>query len=432
MMPQQTDILIIGAGPSGSSAACLLRQKGYQVTLIEQQYFPRFTIGESLLPQSMVILAEAGVLDLLQAQAAASHFQLKNGAAFMRGEQSNAYVFSDKLSVGPDSTWQVRRDVFDQLLAQAAAEQGVDLRFGHRLVAADFSRSQPCLEVCDAQGQVYQIQARFVLDASGFGRVLPKLLDLDLASNLPPRQALFTHIEDHLNDSSATDLGFDRHKILISVHAKHPQTWYWTIPFADGRSSFGIVSEPEFFARYQCSDVNQNSNAALMQRILADDVALSGLLKQAVFDRPVHQLMGYSANVKQLFGRNFALLGNAGEFLDPVFSSGVTIALKSSSMACSLVDQVLQGQSVDWLTQYERPLRKGIAVFKAFVESWYQGDFQDVVFAQQQNPEVRRMLSAILAGYVWDEHNPMNHDSQRRLQALAEYCRLQQQQATEL
>ncbi|KAA8733859.1 NAD(P)/FAD-dependent oxidoreductase [Acinetobacter qingfengensis] len=420
-MKQQTDVLIIGAGPSGSSAACLLRQKGYQVTIIEKQYFPRFSIGESLLPQSMVFLQEAGLLDAVAEHAKPCHFQFKNGAAFLRGEQTNYYDFTEKFSEGPGTTWQVRRALFDEILAKGAQQQGTDLRFGHEVIAVDIAADQPCLTVKNPEGEQYQIQAKFLLDASGFGRILPKLLDLEYPSDFPVRQALFTHIEDGIQQHPA----FDRNKILITVHEKDHRAWYWTIPFADGRSSFGIVAEPEFFQKYHVADASQNENDVLMKRILADDAALSDVLKHAKFDTPVRTLVGYSANVKQLYGRHFALLGNAGEFLDPVFSSGVTIALKSSSMAVPLVDRVLQGQSVDWQQQYETPLRRGIHVFRAYVESWYQGEFQDVVFSVNQNDDVRRMVSALLAGYAWDESNPMNNESKRRLKSLAEFCRLQ-------
>lgn len=119
---QHTDVLIIGAGPSGSSAAALLRQKGYQVTVIEKQYFPRFSIGESLLPQSMVFLEEAGLLETVREHVKEYAFQFKNGAAFLKGPQCSFYDFTQKFSEGPGTTWQVRRANFDHLLAQQAGK----------------------------------------------------------------------------------------------------------------------------------------------------------------------------------------------------------------------------------------------------------------------------------------------------------------------
>ncbi|QER38674.1 NAD(P)/FAD-dependent oxidoreductase [Acinetobacter suaedae] len=416
---QTTDVVIIGAGPSGSSAAALLRQKGYAVTVIEKQYFPRFSIGESLLPQCMVFLEEAGLLETVREHVQARAFQFKNGAAFLCGEKRSYYDFTEKFSTGPGTTWQVRRADFDHLLAQKAKQYGADIRFGHEVVAIDVEVEHPVLTVLDEAQQQYQIQAKFLLDASGFGRILPKFLDLESPSNFPVRRALFTHIEDGIGDQA----GFDREKILITVHEKDRRAWYWLIPFADGRSSFGVVAEQDFFEHYHVEDVTQNEPEALLKRILADDPALSRVLEQAKFDTPVRTLVGYSANVKHLAGKNYALLGNAGEFLDPVFSSGVTIALKSSSLAIPLVDRVLQSEQVDWMQEYELPLRKGIKVFRAYVESWYDGEFQDVVFARHQNDNVRRMVSSLLAGYAWDDQNPIHKNAKRRLSALAEYCR---------
>ncbi|RZJ22342.1 NAD(P)/FAD-dependent oxidoreductase [Acinetobacter sp. UBA3106] len=425
---QHTDVLIIGAGPSGSSAAALLRQKGYQVTLIEKQYFPRFSIGESLLPQSMVFLEEAGLLDTVREHVGEFAFQFKNGAAFLRGKQRSFYDFTQKFSDGPGTTWQVRRANFDHLLAQQAEKFGADIRFGHEVIDVDVASEHPVLTVKDEQENVYQIQAKFLLDASGFGRILPKFLDLESPSNFPVRRAVFTHIEDGILD----DPEFDREKILITVHAKDHRAWYWLIPFADGRSSFGVVAEQDFFEHYGFDGSADYDVEALFKRILADDESLSQVLRNAKFDTPVRTLVGYSANVKHLAERNYALLGNAGEFLDPVFSSGVTIALKSSSLAIPLVDQVLQGQTVNWMEQYEKPLREGIQVFRAYVESWYSGEFQDVVFSTQQDEKIRRMVSSLLAGYAWDTTNPIHKNAKKRLSTLAEYCRDPQLQQTQM
>lgn len=419
-MKQQTDIVIIGAGPSGAAASCLLRQRGYDVVVIERQHFPRFSIGESLLPQCMHFLEEAKLLDKVNDNAGRLGFQFKDGARFLRGDKTAFYDFTDKFTEGYGTTWQVRRADFDNLLAQGAIEQGADIRFGHQVVAVDVQGDEPCLTIQDETGQHYNITAKFLLDASGFGRILPKLLDLEYPSDFPVRQAIFTHISDGITSHPA----FEREKILITVHDNEPTMWYWLIPFADGRSSFGVVAEPSIFERFaKQHGVADGDDKGLLRAILADDKALSDVLKYAQFDMPANKLVGYSANVKQLYGKNFALLGNAGEFLDPVFSSGVTIALKSASMVAPLVDRALQGKTVDWASEFEVPLRRGINVFRAYVEAWYEGGFQDVVFSTRQNDNVRRMVSSLLAGYAWDENNQMNRQSARHLKTLAEYCR---------
>ena len=416
---QKTDILIIGAGPSGSSAAALLKQKGYDVTIIEKQHFPRFSIGESLLPQCMVFLEEAGLLDTVRDHVEECGFQFKNGAAFLKGKKRSFYDFTKKFSEGPGTTWQVRRASFDHILAQQAEKMGADIRFGHEVLAVNVEPEQPILTVKTEQGESYQIQAKFLLDASGFGRILPKHLDLESPSDFPVRRAVFTHIEDGILD----DPEFDREKILITVHEKDPRAWYWLIPFADGRASFGVVAEEDFFEKYGFDGSSDYDVAALQRRILADDEALSHVLRNAKFDTPVRTLVGYSADVKHLAQRNYALLGNAGEFLDPVFSSGVTIALKSSSMVVPLVDQYIKGENIDWMEQYEKPLRAGIQVFRAYVEAWYTGEFQNVVFSNHQENNVRSMIASLLAGYAWDHTNPIYKNAKKRLSTIAEYCR---------
>ena len=415
-MIEQTDVVIIGAGPSGSSASALLRQKGYNVVVLERQHFPRFSIGESLLPQAMVFLEEAGLLQTVRDHVDEFAFQYKNGASFLRGDERSFYDFREKFTDGPGTTWQVRRANFDNLLAQGTQAQGTDLRFGHEVLEVDVEQAQPLLTVKDEQSNTYQIQAKFLLDASGFGRVLPKLLDLESPSNFPVRRAVFTHIEDGIVEN------FDREKILITVHEKDHRAWYWTIPFADGRSSFGVVAEQDFFDAYGFDECTPEE---LLKKILADDPALSDVLKNAKFDTPVRTLVGYAADVKHLAQNNYALLGNAGEFLDPVFSSGVTIALKSASLAVPLVERVLQGEQVNWLEEYEKPLRAGIDVFRAYVEGWYSGEFQDIVFStyQHKNPQIRNMISSLLAGYAWDTTNPIHKNAKRRLSTIAEYCR---------
>jgi len=116
------------------------------------------------------------------------------------------------------------------------------------------------------------------------------------------------------------------------------------------------------------------------------------------------------------------VLGNAGEFLDPIFSSGVTIALKSASLACGLVEKQLRGEVVDWDRDFERPLRQGVDVFRVFVEAWYDQRLQKIIFHSGKGDAIKEMLCSILAGYVWDLENPYVADCERRLNVLSEIC----------
>ena len=141
----------------------------------------------------------------------------------------------------------------------------------------------------------------------------------------------------------------------------------------------------------------------------------------------VQSLGGYSADVSRLHGPGYALLGNAGEFLDPVFSSGVTIALDSALRAAPLVADQLDGDAVDWAQDFEAPLRRGVATFREFVDAWYDGRLPRVIFHPDQQPRVRQMIASVLAGYAWDIDNPFVAASRRRLTSLAERCELDSQ-----
>lgn len=403
-----TDVLIIGAGPAGSIAARMLKKLGHRVVILEKTLFPRFSIGESLLPQCMEFLAEADLLEIV----AAEGFQLKNGAAFSHAGKQTDFDFSQKFSPGFASTYQVPRARFDQVLAEAADECGVTIHYQHSIIAADFGTpGQASLTSLDAKGMQREWTAKIVLDASGFGRALPRLLNLETPSSLPPRQALFTHIEDRI---SVAD--FDRNKILIAIHPQFHEVWYWLIPFSNGRSSLGVVV-PEGFLDQQ-TDISLDK----LRELAMQEPRLAELLQGSHFDTPVNQIGGYSANVKSLYGSGYVLLGNAGEFLDPVFSSGVTIALKSASLAVPLVDRQLRGLAVDWQHEYEEVLRRGIEVFRAYVNAWYDGHFQQLIFAESHLASIKAMICSILAGFAWDEANPLTQRCSNKLKAIAETC----------
>ncbi|MEO8314370.1 MAG: NAD(P)/FAD-dependent oxidoreductase [Pseudomonadota bacterium] len=407
MKTEQVEVLVIGAGPSGSVAAGLLRKQQRQVLIVERQEFPRFSIGESLLPQSMQYIEEAGMLrDVVEAG-----FQYKNGAFFVRGDKMESFDFRDKFSPGWGTTYQVQRADFDTVLAKAAAAAGADLRFQQEVTSIDLGGERPSVTVRPLQGEDYRVEARHILDASGFGRVLPRLLKLETPSEFPVRAAVFTHIADQIPPGT-----FDREKIRIGVHPRHVDVWYWLIPFSNGRCSLGVVAEKAFLDRYAGSDTE------VLQQLVAEDPPQAKLLSAAVWDTPARRIAGYAANVKSLWGKGYALLGNAGEFLDPVFSSGVTIAVKSASLATELIRREWEGQVVDWEQEYARPLKMGVDTFRVFVESWYAGGFQKVIFHPHKSTEVKRMIASILAGYAWDRSNPFVAEASRRMRTLEDLC----------
>jgi len=342
----------------GVFGGSVLVQKGWRVLVLEQQAFPRFSIGESLLPQCMAYLEDAGLIDTLHNNAAALGFQFKDGAAFHRAGQNTTINFTEKFTKGPGTTYQVKRADFDKLLADKAQGQGVEIRYKHTVVDYCDEPNGASLVVHNEQQQAYRVNARFVLDASGFGRVLPKLLDLELPSNFPVRSAYFSHFKDNISDTS-----FDRNKILITVHPQYSDVWYWLIPFSDGTASIGVVAQSERF--------NDDESSDLLNQFIEQDPYLKTLLAQRELLTPAKNIKGYSANVSKLYGKHFALLGNAGEFLDPVFSSGVTIALKSANLVAPLVDRYLKNEVVDFDAHYAQPLQAGVDCFRTFVTAWY-------------------------------------------------------------
>jgi flavin-dependent dehydrogenase len=404
---ERREIVVIGAGPAGSIAAALAKRRGRDALVLERQRFPRFSIGESLLVHCLDFVAEAGMIEAVDA----AGFQYKNGAAFSRGGEYGSFDFTDSFTRARVSTYEVERASFDKLLADEAQRQGVEIRYETEIVAVECGSRGAEVTARTPNGDTATIQADFVLDASGFGRTLPRLLGLEKPSTFPLRQAMFTHIADHIPAG-----GFDRNKILITVHPQHPDVWYWLIPFSHGRASIGVVARKEFFAGYP------GTVAERLRTLVSEDRRLAQLLSQAEWDTPVREIAGYAANVIAMHGPGFALLGNAAEFLDPVFSSGVTIAMRSASMAVEVLDRQLRGASVDWDGEFERPLRVGSSCFREFVTAWYDGRLHEIFFSDPQSAEIRRMICSVLAGYAWDLSNPFVAEPRRRLDTLAQLC----------
>ena len=399
-LPAACDVLVIGAGPAGSSSAALLQQAGYSVAVVEKQKFPRFVIGESLLPRVMDLLTEAGLLEAARARG----YIVKRGALFLRGEQRCDFNFSDQFTPGWDHTWQVPRADFDQTLASAVEQRGVPFAFEHEVVAADFS-GQPQVTVADPAGHRQTVRSRFVIDASGYGRVLPRLLDLDLPSTCPPRKAVFAHLRGDLREP-----GPDQNRIWIVSLASGG--WAWIIPFSNGDTSFGVVGPPEAFAPFP------EDPAGCLRAVIKGDANFARLRHTGFVFEP-RTLGGYACSVKRLHGPGFALVGNATEFLDPVFSSGVTLALESANRASKTLIRQLRGEPVDWEQDYAAYMRRGIDVFRTYVSTWYDGSLPEIFYGPRTAAPVKRMICSVLAGYAWDLSNPFVAEHGRKVAQLA-------------
>ncbi|MDR9499678.1 MAG: NAD(P)/FAD-dependent oxidoreductase [Hydrogenovibrio sp.] len=387
MSERQCDVFIIGGGPAGSIAAAKLVQAGFHVKLVERQTFPRFVIGESLLPRCNQLLAEAGLLETIEA----ADFQYKGGVAFDDGEHCEVFHFANNLGEPFDSSFQVKREQFDHELLKAAEARGAEVEYQAEVVGYDPDAGT--IDVKHQDGTDSRWHAQKVIDASGYGRVLPRLLDLEAEPGLAMRRATFRRVE---NDQRPTD-GTDGY-IYVDIH-DHNRAWIWNIPFNDGLTSVGIVCTEDYF---QSFGLNESD---FWEQIIQDNPQARARYRNARPLNEVNSLSGYSAAVKQLYGKHFVLAGNASEFLDPVFSSGVTLALESGAKAADLIGAELQGRDVNWQTDYEDYMMRGIQVFRSFVGAWYDGRLQRIFFAAEKDEQIKKAITSVLSGYVWNPKN---------------------------
>jgi len=293
----------------------------------------------------------------------------------------------------------------------------VEMLYGHGVSAVEFHETHAAAVLEQPDGSQRTVTAKFILDCSGYGRVLPRLLDLERPSDFPVREALFTHVTgDHRPE------GREEGKIWACLHPEG--AWLWIIPFSNGKTSVGAVATPEFFARYP-----ENPEARL-RAIISTDPSAGPRMRDAQFTFEPRRIAGYACAVKQLHGPRFALVGNATEFLDPIFSSGVTLALASASRASKVLTRELRGETVDWQADYAEHVMQGINAFRAYVTAWYDGTLPDIFFNAGRNPDIMRQICSVLAGYVWDKSNPYVTQPQRALPLLARIVKSQAGLAT--
>ena len=395
-------MLVIGAGPAGTVAASIVNKAGYKVKIVEKQKFPRFVIGESLLPRCMEALTEAGFVDAIREKG----FQEKSGAKFVKNGKICDYFFADQFTDGWNWTWQVPRAEFDKVLADEVQKMGVPLSYETTVTNIVFNGQNSVTTVEDVDGNKSEIKAKFIIDGSGYGRVIPKLFNLDKPSNLPTRKALFCHFKDP-NRSMADE----PNRITIVVH--EPGIWIWVIPFSNGVTSLGFVGDPSFFKRYK------GTNEEVLREIISTQPYISKRFENAEMMFETKTLESWSSTTEKFYGEGFVLTGNVTEFLDPVFSSGVTLATVSSQTAAHLVVKKLAGESVDWEKDYTEVMMQGVDTFRSYVMAWYEGTLDTIFFAENQEPRTKTMICSVLAGYVWDKTNPYVRDHKTALQKLA-------------
>ncbi|MEA1916748.1 MAG: NAD(P)/FAD-dependent oxidoreductase [Campylobacterota bacterium] len=399
-MIKNVDVFIIGAGPAGSISAAYLVQKGFSVKVVDKSTFPRFVIGESLLPKCNELLEKANMLKCVED----ANFQFKGGVAFQneKGDEI-ALDFSKNLGQKWGSSFQVKREVFDELLIKDAITKGADVSFGVEVTAYDEDRN--VITTKDESGNIEIYSSKKVLDASGYGRVLPRLLNLESDSSLALRRATFARVDsDHRPQDERN--GY----IFVDIIGDN-DAWIWNIPFSDGTTSVGVVCTEEYFKSFNMSD------EAFWEHCIASNKKASARYKDSKRTVDVGSISGYSSAVTKLFDKNYILTGNASEFLDPVFSSGVTLALESGFKAAELVAKELNGESVDYKKEYDEYMMLGIEVFREYVNAWYDGRLQKILFTNNKSDKITSKIISILSGYVWDENNSFVTSHKTAMQA---------------
>jgi len=388
------DIVIIGAGPSGSVAAGYLEKQDVSILVLEKQKFPRFTIGESLIPKCMDNFKEAGFLNTLNSQG----FQKKYGARFIRDNEVAEFDFSKKFGEGWDWTWQVPRADFDQALTDDLSSRGIDIRFETEVTSVSYSNGLWNINTVDIEGAEAEITCKFIIDSSGNGRVLAKQLDLEAPPKIYDHSSIFTHIKE-----SSRPEGMEGS--LITFEIINTETWFWYIPFSNGDSSLGFVGPNSWFEQFD------GDKTEVFKKMLKETDYYRGRFDDYSFKFQPVKFTNISKNVKYLHGNGFALTGNSAEFLDPVFSSGVAFATESGLLAAKLALREINGENIDWENEYSKYIKKGVEVFSTYVKEWYTGKLQDIFFHSHPSPQIKMQICAVLAGYVWDTKNPFvrNH-----------------------
>lgn len=403
MLTENVDVLVIGAGPSGCVAASYLHNNGVKIKVVERSKFPRFVIGESLIPRVMDHFDEAGLLDALNAM----DFEKKFGARFIRGEEVCEFDFSHKFGEGWDWTWQVPRADFDNTLAQEVIKKGIDLEFETEVLDVVFNGTDSITTVKDKEGNTRQIHAKFIIDSSGYGRVLPRILKLDAPSSIPENSSMFTHVKD-----SKRPQGVEGTQITFDI--LETKVWLWVIPFSNGNTSIGVVGPTSYI-----NAIGGENNTEALKKIIDQSDFYRDRFEGIDFLFEPHKIENYSCSVSQLYGPGFTLTGNSSEFLDPVFSSGVCFATESGMLSAKLFLRELNGEKVNWETEYSDYMRRGVDVFATYVKEWYTGNLQTLFFHRPENPDVKEKICSVLAGYVWNEENPFVKKHDRVIKSMA-------------
>ncbi len=381
------EVLVIGAGPAGSTIAALLAARGRRVIVLEKEVHPRFHIGESLLPRNLEIFEELGVMDRL-----AEIGVVKNAADFtdeMAGGIEKTFDFSRAADKTYPSAFQVRRDELDAILLDSARSRGVEVHESLQVTSVDVHADGARVAAVDSDGRHSTWTADFLVDASGRDSLLARRLAWRRRNRTHSSAALFGHyggVVRREGDAAGN----------ISIYW-FEHGWLWMIPLRDGRMSIGAVCEPAYLKARDCS----------LEEFLGRTIALmpnaAARMKDAYTISEVRTAGNYSYDARRAGGKNFLLIGDAFCFIDPVFSSGVFLAMSSARLGADAVETCLDHprRAAGAVRRYERALRRGIRRFSWFIYRFRSPTFRRLFTTPDPPRRIEEAVTTMLSGDVF-------------------------------
>jgi flavin-dependent dehydrogenase len=375
------DVIVIGGGPAGSTAATLLAQRGFSVTLLERERFPRFQIGESLLPYNNDLFERLGVTDAI----AASESFPKFGAFFVTGDgrTSFRFRFDQRLRDPYRKSFQVKRAAFDELLLRNAGKHGVEVREETPVLSVDLS--DPNRAVVRTASE--QLEARFVIDGSGHQSLVgSRVSERENVESLK-KIAFFAHYRN-----VARAEGKDAGNTVIAILKN---AWFWLIPITGELMSVGLVVDREHYLG--CGLQPEE----LLDQTIAATPWVAARMKDAERVTQVYARKDFSFRMKRLVGSNFALAGDAAGFLDPIFSTGVFMAMKSADLTAAAVAERLTSGSMRELRTYQRKMVRGLDSYLRFIEQFYRREFLEVFLQPSERWGILDAVVGVMAGDIF-------------------------------
>jgi flavin-dependent dehydrogenase len=389
-LASETDVVVIGGGPAGSTVSTLVAQKGYRVQLFERERFPRFHIGESLIPETYWVLKRLNMLPKMQQ----SHFVKKYSVQFVnsQGKESAPFYFWDNKPHECSQTWQVVRSEFDQMMLDNAREHGVDVREGIRVHDVLFDDDRAVgVRIKDHDGAMQEVRAQVVVDASGQNGLLMNRLRLRVWDPVLNKGAIWTYWEGAYRDT-----GRDEGATLV-IQNGNRMGWFWYIPLHNDIVSVGVVAPFDYLFKGRTNYGQTYEQEVEMCPGVRERVA-RGRRATGYF-----ATKDYSYRSKQAAGDGWVLVGDAFGFLDPLYSSGVLLALRSGEMAADAITDGLAkcDTSAAQLGRWSQQFNEGVDRMRRLVCEYYDGfSFGNMI---RQHPEMRGTLTDLLIGDLFDD-----------------------------